>query len=1468
MQQEFIPQADRAESPGEFLDRLRRSGQARRALANPMRGAWDAGVELFDVTAESLPAVMGSPFDRGEGLIPRKVDIGPVSLGMGPLYKPEIGIGDTQIPLPGIGLPAVPEMPFLGRTRPESTEAFRDFIQQTPVSPAPGLPPEPMNLSQASAEVRDVFRDRPIGEQLALGLADPIGTGLTGGLGVTKGVRAGAGLARQIPDLFSPGPVIRETMDFAIPRPAANRFWTGMQELPPGRRQSVEPPLSSIDPPPMFTEPVPASVPASFEPSRVIGTTTETVLSPAERTAMQAIEGIKGIPEQVRQIPGRIRSLLDDPQRALPEGPTVRELGPGETPRALPRGTTIEAPAGRIPLPETTMTGTGVRPTGRVVSQLWNEPEYERLRRVGEVPEVPTTTTPLWRGEPVPQGPTSRWTQEVGPTGSRLWNEPTVSKLDELDNAISGRVGADELFEVGRPTVRTDATGRFMNKLWRDESPAVRQAGERLALGTGRAADEMQQVLELGPGRVDDSPIPLGPGSAPEDAARQFGPGDEGYKVQRTGSEEPGWFKGGIDPSDVDLQMPGFKSRVASGTGRLLGKAIEKIWGGPGFQFTTRQSEIDGAWVQRFGSKEDEAASFALIDLLKNVRSVSRQKVEVQQVEVGKRVGAGLGAAADVKGPMGAKMAAYVGKQGGELTSAANLDAAQILDELGEDGINYMLDVMGRAGPIGSPPLPAGARPPEQILLPWDHYNAYMALNDLLTKGVVPQPRNIELIQRVFGPGVGEQLVKRRPRTIPGTGYTVPELIGDIINIPRASLSSVDLSMIGRQGGILLPRFPKISSAAAKLAGEAIAPGGEEVAQGVMTAMREVNGGQTWNTYVNVGGLFIHDLGPGVGRLLGREEAFMSSLAGKFLPWVRPSERAYALYLSKLRWDVMDDFVRRFEAARGSKLDMENADDIQFVQDLAKFLNSATGRGPLPGEGRVAVGGGDAARGIATLMNALLFSPRLASSRISTPVYAAKNIIRPLVGIYPEAVKGDEAARNAYKDMSWLTAQSIASFVGVAATINLLVKAGETAGLPMEASVDPKSSDFGKGRLGNSRYDVWTGYTQFGRAIYQTAKGLVGNGQTRSAQTDELRPTGATDVLGQFARSKFMPSLGMAIEYNLTGLTGDKWGIGTGFFGEDRNILEDMGKMPLTFIRGVPTIDEESFWTRFLAPLLIRDISNALEEELRPLIPESISGIAPQIDTSKEQPNLFKAVGLAIPPTAAATFGIGVTTFRTKNDIAYEITKDQPGGAKDYIRMQPFEQDLVDDIAKAREAERGVSRTQGLGATLDEIDAREVAFYEDLERRASTMTIREVNNEYYAGKEQFRVEKDRELYAEFGPRSEEFKEMNRSQMGPAELMVQEFYDALDSAKEVKLGVPLTSDEYSSILDAWETKMVSPITPVSKAALFMVRMNTHRTEIPEGVLIRLSPKTRARYKAARKLRDQYREGELDKHLYVN
>ena len=53
--------------------------------------------------------------------------------------------------------------------------------------------------------------------------------------------------------------------------------------------------------------------------------------------------------------------------------------------------------------------------------------------QLDEAPGVPRTTTPLWTGDPAVIGsgeriPTPRWTQEVGPTRSRLWNETSLAR--------------------------------------------------------------------------------------------------------------------------------------------------------------------------------------------------------------------------------------------------------------------------------------------------------------------------------------------------------------------------------------------------------------------------------------------------------------------------------------------------------------------------------------------------------------------------------------------------------------------------------------------------------------------------------------------------------------------------------------------------------------------------------------------------------------------------------------------------------------------------------------------------------------------------------------------------------------------------------------------------------------------------------------------------------------------------------
>ena len=48
-------------------------------------------------------------------------------------------------------------------------------------------------------------------------------------------------------------------------------------------------------------------------------------------------------------------------------------------------------------------------------------------------------------------------------------------------------------------------------------------------------------------------------------------------------------------------------------------------------------------------------------------------------------------------------------------------------------------------------------------------------------------------------------------------------------------------------------------------------------------------------------------------------------------------------------------------------------------------------------------------------------------------------------------------------------------------------------------------------------------------------------------------------------------------------------------------IIKDMQNPPMRLIEGVPVIDQESFWSRYLVPLFIRDLSSAVAEELTPI---------------------------------------------------------------------------------------------------------------------------------------------------------------------------------------------------------------------------------------------------------------------------
>ena len=1097
------------------------------------------------------------------------------------------------------------------------------------------------------------------------------------------------------------------------------------------------------------------------------------------------------------------------------------------------------------------MPGVGEGVTG--MSKRWAEDVYTPPSI--QVQE-PLGSNPLWRGEATPQGPSARWLEDVQevpgvlratprwidevayntglsrpavdePLGSTprwrgddvpqpespnvLWREgaeqadevPTAS----IDVGIPARQGS---FELQTPEEIRDASGRLINRLWGEQPTATQRAIER----TGEVA------------------------------------GETGRKA---------WTGTGIQPSDVGAEIMPFREQVGGTLSRGFGKAVNAIWGGPGFKIedklADRAGEIQYSWVERFGDDTQKAVTFALRDVLKSARKIRAEDIEkAQSTERSKRLGKGLAAAARAKDREEAYKA-FKGQQVGDIP-AARINIEDLQEGLGDEGIETLLDMVFRAGVIGADPTTA--RGTEKILSPYDSENAYSAIKQLLENGAVPTNRNIALLEDVFGGGVADELVKRREGVIGRSGFTPRELILDIINMPRANISSFDLSFLLRQGGMMLPGQLKEVASASDLALRAIAPGGEGVSRGLQQAMMEVDNGKLWDKYVGRGGLFIHGVGRS-GRLMGREEAFLSSLAGKVFPWVKASERAYATFLSKLRWDVMDDMVKKYEATLGRELDPGNVDDVKIIEGMSSYINAMTGRGPMFDNKT-----SDFVNG---LMNAVMFSPRLFTSRLAAPVYAVKNM-SGIANLYPRAVGGDDAARDAYRQMSRTVARQMATWFGTGMAIMALAKGGQAQGLPVEVGDDWRSSDFGKMKFGKTRIDIWSGYTQIARAV-----GQLKEGESVSAQTGKARPVSPIEVIQNFFRSKFAPSVGLVSDYNIFGVTGERpgnFGKGTGFFGEDRDIVADMGKLPVRFSNNIPVLDEQSFWTQFMGPLVLRDLGDAIDEYMQPTLPNEVLS---QTNETKDPPSLVRhwaenigdvAKGVGVGVLAAT--GLGVTTYTTKDEMAEEFSRDLPGGPYKYLQLQPFEQDMIDEMAKAREEESGVTRTQGIGARLDASEANELQQYENLASRVDEMTVRDVRNEYYDIKNRFRIRRNQMLEDEFGTRDEEeLQRLREEGMGPVRQRVEEFYTLQRKAEERK-GDDLNYEEYESLLNDWENRMTQSGSPLDTSAVIMVRMNAHRTDLPPALLQRLSPQSRTRYNAARQLRERYRRGELRSELY--
>lgn len=349
---------------------------------------------------------------------------------------------------------------------------------------------------------------------------------------------------------------------------------------------------------------------------------------------------------------------------------------------------------------------------------------------------------------------------------------------------------------------------------------------------------------------------------------------------------------------------------------------------------------------------------------------------------------------------------------------------------------------------------------------------------DKLLKGQLPTNNEQMLLSKVFGNELITELASKREFM-----KVVSDGFKDVINVPRSLFSSFDLSAPGRQGIALIGKPKQYFGAFKPMLKGAFSE------KEYTNIIKNIENRDTFGIMKRAG-LALTDP---TGNMLQKEEAFLSNIAEK-IPvvgkGVRASDRAYSAFLNKLRADTFDDLYKKI-----SKSAPEFIDNEKGLQDLANFVNNATGRGKLP----------EALQSSAQLLNGVFFSPRLMASRVNllNPIYYAK--LDPLVR--KEAIK---------------------TIAKSGAILGSVLGALSTAGAVVE--LDPRSSDFLKARFGKTRYDIAGGFSQY---IRLGAQMLLG--ETKNSATGNItklggagyKPTTRLDLLYRFMENKESPVAGL-----------------------------------------------------------------------------------------------------------------------------------------------------------------------------------------------------------------------------------------------------------------------------------------------------------------------------------------------------
>lgn len=384
-------------------------------------------------------------------------------------------------------------------------------------------------------------------------------------------------------------------------------------------------------------------------------------------------------------------------------------------------------------------------------------------------------------------------------------------------------------------------------------------------------------------------------------------------------------------------------------------------------------------------------------------------------------------------------------------------------------------------------------------------YEARIAANDFSpwrktptepTKEVLKARYELDQVKNRFYEGLIN--AKMAQRSVPRRAY---DSMIEGVNAMRAVLTSADLSAVLRQGLMIGLAHPL---RAAKSIGPMIkAFGSAEKAYEVDFNIRNRDN----YPLMRASKLYLAEHGAALSKM---EEAYLSRLASK-IPGighiVKASERAYITYLNKLRADSFDAMAGSL--GKGGQVTTAQA------RIISNYINVATGRGTIFMADQAAAG-----------LNAVFFAPRFVASRfqmiLGQPLYFGV-----LSGKAPLIEKGALRAR------AQIAGEYARILTGAAVVYGLGVAAGA------ELETDPRSSDFGKMRFGNTRIDMMAGLGQVTVLLNK-----IGTGEKKSLRTGQILPLvpppggklkfgseDLDDTLEKFLRFKLAPAPGLAWNY-------------------------------------------------------------------------------------------------------------------------------------------------------------------------------------------------------------------------------------------------------------------------------------------------------------------------------------------------